>query len=57
MSWLPSYQFRRAAGTLADAIFPLNWALSKARYKSAAPIQNTSPSESSVSSHNSGNCG
>src|SRR6201986_828425 len=57
------YQLHRGTGTPVAAIFAFNQEVLRAvqaaqlAHKSAAAIQNTSPLESSVSSHNNGNCG
>src|SRR3981189_3309049 len=51
----------RRSRTPAGFIFPLEGGVGGGGaphpHRAAAPIQNPSPSESSVSSHNSGNCG
>src|SRR5262249_42929742 len=51
--WITGYQFPRSREMRTAVIFPRNWVA----YRSDAAIQNTSPSESSVSSQSSGNCG
>src|SRR6185369_13458463 len=49
----PKYQLRRQTGTPTGRVISAQYA----DQRSAAAIQNTSPSESSVSSQSSGSCG